>query len=195
MKFLVTGGAGYIGSQFVRSSIRAGHQAVIIDNLSRGHQYNIPKDITFHKVDIRNTEAVAGVIAEFQPDTVVHFAGLALVGESSKDPLLYYQNNLEGTVNLLKAMQPHKDCALVFSSSCAVYGKPETLPITEDCLQAPLSPYGWSKKMCEQVIADSCKGWGLKAICLRYFNACGAEMDGSFGEDHDPETHLIPNVI
>lgn len=194
MKFLVTGGAGYIGSEFVRTAVGKGHEVFVVDNLSRGHKYNLQAGVQFSNLDIRESEKLKSIISKFSPHTVVHFAGYALVSESVRNPLLYYQNNLEGTVSLLKAMD-ESNSNLVFSSSCAVYGTPDTLPMDEELGKAPLSPYGWSKLMCEQVIADTCKGRGLRAFALRYFNACGAALDGAFGEDHEPETHLIPNVI
>lgn len=202
MNILVTGGAGYIGSHTVFKLIEAGHEVAVFDNLEYGHReaIDIIQEITessvrFYLGNLLNYEGVEYAIEDFQPDAIVHFAAYAYVGESVTDPVKYYQNNISGGVNLLKAMQTHKVDKIVFSSTCAIFGQPDTLPISENLPKKPINPYGRSKLMFEQILGDADKAYGIKNVCLRYFNAAGAEPRGFLGEDHDPETHLIPLVI
>jgi UDP-glucose 4-epimerase len=197
MNVLVAGGAGYIGSHTVKRLKEAGHNAVIYDNLSRGHRevidiLKVPAIIA----DLNDRPALLAAIKQHKIDTVMHFAAYAYVGESVEQPLLYYQNNVATTVSVLQAMQETGVERFVFSSSCATYGDPEKIPITEDEKKSPVSPYGRSKLMVEQILQDlSVADKKFKFAALRYFNASGAAMDGSLGEDHDPETHLIPVIL
>ena len=196
MKLLVIGGAGYIGSHFVRHSLRAGHSVAVYDNLSTGHRQAVHPDATFILADLLHEPSLTKAIADFKPDAILHFAALALVPESVKEPAKYYKNNVEGVRILLDALKSwNASCPLIFSSTCAVFGVPEHLPISEDDPKHPISPYGRSKLMAEYLIEDYSKAYGMRAIALRYFNACGADTKGDIGEDHKPETHLIPNII
>jgi UDP-glucose-4-epimerase GalE len=175
---------------------RAGHECVVPDNLSRGHRSAIPTGTTLVEADVRDGEAVARALDAHKPDVVLHYAAFALVGESVENPDLYWDNNLGGTKSLLDAMAGSgRPTPLVFSSTCAVYGVPEALPMHEDLPKKPISPYGESKLACEELIANWCQATGAPAMALRYFNACGADPEGALGEEHDPETHLIPNVV
>ena len=196
MKYMVIGGAGYIGSHFIYKAIEEGHDCLAYDNLSTGHQEAIHKQCRFLEGDLHNKGLLAETIATFQPDAIFHFAAFALVGESVENPQKYYHNNVQGVQTLLDVV---KDCrpeaAVIFSSTCAVFGVPDQLPITETIEKRPISPYGRSKLMAEYLLEDYAKAYGLKCMALRYFNACGAHPSGQIGEDHDPETHLIPNVI
>jgi UDP-arabinose 4-epimerase len=191
---LVTGGAGYIGSHTCKALARAGHTPVTYDNLSRGFEHAV-KWGPFERGDILDTERLGEVIARRQPEAVVHFAAFAYVGESMLDPGLYYRNNVVGTLGLLDAMRAHGVNRIVFSSSCTTYGARTTEPITEARPQAPVDPYGRSKWMVEQILRDYAAAYGLNAVALRYFNAAGADPDGEIGEDHEPETHLIPVLL
>lgn len=197
MNVLVAGGAGYIGSHTVKRLKEAGHSPVIYDNLSRGHRE--PVDILkvpFIEADLNDRPALSKALRDHKIDTVMHFAAYAYVGESVEKPLMYYQNNDATTISVLQAMQEVGVERFVFSSTCAVYGDPDKIPITEDEKKAPVSPYGRSKLMVEQILQDVPLGWkSFKFAALRYFNASGCAMDGSLGEDHDPETHLIPVVL
>ena len=196
MKFLVIGGAGYIGSHFVDLASRQNHECVVLDNLSTGHRESISSDIEFIKADLMDPPALKEALNKFKPDAVFHFAACSLVGESVKEPRKYYINNVEGLRNLLDEMRAYDtNLPLIFSSTCAVFGEPTKLPLSEDDVKRPISPYGRSKLMAEFVIEDYAKAYGMKAMALRYFNACGASLDGHIGECHDPETHLIPNVM
>jgi UDP-arabinose 4-epimerase len=191
---LVTGGAGYIGSHACKALAAAGLTPVTYDNLARGHAAAVkwgPLEIG----DISDAARLAEVIRAYRPKAVMHFAALAYVGESVAQPELYYRNNLGGVLSLIEAMREKGVDRLVFSSTCATYGEPAELPISEDCPQAPISPYGASKLMVERVLQDFAAAYGLSAIALRYFNAAGADPDGEIGEDHDPEPHLIPLVL
>lgn len=196
MRFFVIGGAGYIGSHFVAESLRQGHSCVIYDNLSRGHRQAVPTEVPLVEGDMLDTKLLASTLKEHQPDAIFHYAALALVGESVQHPDLYYRNNVTGVISLLEAMVA-TDCqaSLIFSSSCAVFGVPKKLPIAENDPKQPFSPYGRSKLMAEYVIEDYAQKFGFRAMALRYFNACGADVSGTIGEDHFPETHLIPNVL
>jgi UDP-glucose 4-epimerase len=192
MRLLVTGGAGYIGSIVARHLINDGHSVVVLDSLERGHREAVPADADFVECDLRELDAVRGAITE-SFDAVLHFAAFALVGESVEQPELYYRNNVLGTLNLLETMRDVGIRRLVFSSTCAVYGEPDEVPIPEGIPTRPTNPYGASKLTADGMISDFCTAHGLGAVSLRYFNVAGASH--GLGEDHEPETHLIPNVL
>ena len=197
MNVLVAGGAGYIGSHTVKRLKESGHHPVIYDNLLRGHK-TVAEVLKVHAVwaDLNNRETLTKTLRDRNIDCVMHFAAYAYVGESVEKPLAYYQNNVATTVNVLQCMHDAGVERFVFSSSCAVYGDPHKVPITEDEKKAPVSPYGRTKWMVEQILHDNAQGISkFKFAALRYFNASGAAMDGSIGEDHDPETHLIPVIF
>lgn len=191
---LVTGGAGYIGSHACKSLAAAGYTPVAYDNLVYGHEWAV-KWGPFEKGDISDRGRLDQVIEEYHPAAVMHFAAYAYVGESMGDPGKYYRNNVAGTLTLLEAMQDQNIDQFVFSSTCATYGVPQQIPIPEGHAQQPINPYGSSKLMVEQMLNDFGVAHGLRAISLRYFNAAGADPDTQIGEDHDPETHLIPLVL
>jgi UDP-glucose 4-epimerase len=192
MKLLVTGGAGYIGSIVARELLAAGHDVVVLDNLERGHREAVPDGATLVVADLIDRQAVEQVVrAGF--DGVLHFAALALVSESVAHPELYYRTNVGGTLNLLDAMRLGGVRRLVFSSTCAVYGQPDEVPINEQAPTRPANAYGASKLAVDGMIGDFCQAHGLGAVSLRYFNVAGSS--GDLGEDHEPETHLIPNVL
>jgi len=194
MRIFFTGGAGYVGSHCAKLLRESGHQLMVYDNLSAGHKQAVPeKELVVG--DLGNKDDIKSAMSDFHPDAVMHFAASAAVGESVEKPLFYYRNNVVNTVNLLEVMQELNVQKLVFSSSCAVYGPPPATPITEDMPLNPISPYGWTKRIMEQVFADCKIAWQLGYAALRYFNASGAALDGSIGEDHNPETHLIPIVL
>jgi UDP-glucose-4-epimerase GalE len=191
---LVTGGAGYVGSHVCKALAAAGHTPVVYDNLGRGHREFVrwgPLEVG----DVSDAARLDAVFARHRIDAVMHFAALAYVGESVGDPALYYRNNVGGTLELLEAMRRAGVRRLVFSSTCATYGVPERMPITEDLPQQPINPYGMSKLVVERVLRDYDAAYGLRSVSLRYFNAAGCDPDGEVGEDHDPETHLIPRVL
>ncbi|MFZ0091123.1 MAG: UDP-glucose 4-epimerase GalE, partial [Solirubrobacteraceae bacterium] len=192
MKVLVTGGAGYIGSVVSRHLLQAGHEVVVLDSLERGHRAAVADAARLVVADLREADAVDAAVREGF-DGVLHFAAFALVGESVSQPELYYHNNVVGTMNLLDAMRTAEVPRLVFSSTCAVYGQPDEVPISEAAPTRPTSPYGASKLAVDLMIGDYCRAHGLGAVSLRYFNVAGASA--AAGEDHDPETHLIPNVL
>jgi UDP-glucose 4-epimerase len=197
MNVLVAGGAGYIGSHTVKRLAERGHSPVIYDNVSRGHKA-VAEILKVPAIwaDLRDTNTLAGALRTHKIDCVMHFAAYAYVGESVEKPLDYYDNNVATTINVLQTMKQTNVRRFVFSSTCAVYGDPDTIPITEDEKKAPVSPYGRSKWMVEQILQDELvadKGFSFAA--LRYFNASGCAMDGAIGEDHDPETHLIPVIL
>jgi len=197
MNVLVAGGAGYIGSHTVKRLKAAGHKPVIYDNVSRGHR-EVSDILKVHSViaDLNDRAALARALREYQIDTVMHFAAYAYVGESVEKPLMYYDNNVATTLNVLRAMQEANVSRFVFSSTCAVYGDPDKIPITEEEKKAPVSPYGRSKLVVEWILQDLAQSWkDFKFAALRYFNASGCAMDGTLGEDHDPETHLIPVIL
>jgi UDP-glucose-4-epimerase GalE len=191
---LVTGGAGYIGSHACKALARAGQTPVTYDNLSRGFAHAV-KWGPFEQGDILDAGRLAEVIARHRPEAVVHFAAFAYVGESMTDPAMYFRNNVVGTLGLLDAMRGGGVSKIVFSSSCTTYGARTSEPITEDRPQTPVDPYGRSKWMVEQILRDYARAYGLRAVALRYFNAAGADPDGEIGEDHEPETHLIPLLL
>jgi UDP-glucose-4-epimerase GalE len=191
---LVTGGAGYVGSHACKALAAAGHTPVVYDNLSRGHR-EFARWGPLEVGDIGDAARLDAVFARHRVDAVMHFAALAYVGESVSEPALYYRNNVGGTLELLEAMRRAGVRRLVFSSTCATYGVPERMPITEDLPQQPINPYGMSKLVVERMLRDYDAAYGLRSVSLRYFNAAGCDPDGEVGEDHDPETHLIPRVL
>jgi UDP-glucose 4-epimerase len=192
MKLLVTGGAGYIGSIVAVHLIEAGHEVVVLDNLERGHREAVPEGARLVVADLRDLVVVTDAVGEGF-DGVLHFAAFALVGESVSYPERYYRNNVVGTLNLLDAMRVAGVPRLVFSSTCAVYGQPDVVPIAETAPPRPANAYGASKLAVDRMISDECLAHGLGAVSLRYFNVAGASA--GLGEDHEPETHLIPNVL
>jgi UDP-glucose-4-epimerase GalE len=195
-KVLVAGGAGYIGSHTVRHLVREGFEVVVLDNLSEGHREAlVDPEVAFVEGGIGDRELLRGLFSEHAPAAVIHFAAHAYVGESVERPLKYYRNNVAEPLVMLDVMRETACRHLVFSSTCATYGEPEKVPITEDHPQRPINPYGRSKLMFERVLADCGSAWGLHSVCLRYFNACGCALDGLIGEDHDPEPHLIPRIL
>jgi len=191
---LVCGGAGYIGSHMCKQLAQAGYLPVTFDNLSTGHHWAVQWG-PLVEGDLLNADALRDALGRWPFAAVMHFAALSQVGQSMAEPERYFRNNVVGTLNLLETMQAAGVQALVFSSTAAVYGNPESVPIAEDQAQQPINPYGWSKLMAERMIAEQCRAHGLSAACLRYFNAAGADPDGQIGEAHEPETHLIPNVL
>ncbi len=196
LSILVTGGAGYIGSHTVRLLVSQGHRVVVLDNLVYGHrQAIVDESVRLVVGDVGDQALVRSLFKEHSFDAVVHFAAFAYVGESVTNPLKYYENNTSEPIRLLAIMQEFDCRCFVFSSTCATYGVPVALPITESNPQQPINPYGQSKLMVEKILADCAVAWGLRSACLRYFNASGGSEDGLIGEDHDPETHLIPRVL
>ena len=193
-KILVTGGAGYIGSHTCRELQRQGYEPIVFDNLENGYQENVLWGPLF-KGDLRKAEQLEACFEKFNPAAVIHFAAYAYVGESVKEPEKYYDNNVIGSFNLLKIMKKFGVNKLVFSSSCATYGIPENMPIAETELQKPVNPYGNTKLQMERMMQDFSKAYGLKFVALRYFNAAGASPDSEIGENHVPETHLIPLIL
>ncbi len=194
MRILVAGGAGYIGSHFVKQAVKH-HQVVVIDNLQTGHRQAVAKEATFHQGDLRDRAFLDQVFAEYRLDACVHFAANSLVAESMQKPLLYFDNNVSGTIALLEAMHAHHVRKIVFSSSAAVYGTQEKMPLTEDCATSPENPYGESKLMMERMMMWADAIHQLRYVSLRYFNVAGAASDATIGEDHRPETHLIPIIL
>jgi UDP-arabinose 4-epimerase len=193
-KVLVVGGAGYIGSHCAKLLSESGITPIVFDNLSTGHREAV-KWGPFFKGDLLDPEAVSQVFTDQRPDAVVHFAALTLIPESLEHPDRYHRNNVAGTLNLLEAMRAHGLTNLVFSSSCAVYGAPETSPIDESFSCAPINPYGQTKLEAERALKTFSEGQGIRSISLRYFNAAGADPSGEIGEAHSPETHLIPLAL
>ena len=188
MNVLVAGGAGYIGSHTVKRLKETGHSPVIFDNLSRGHRAVVDiLRVPMVSADLNDRQTLVSTLRSHKIDTVMHFAAYAYVGESVEKPLMYYQNNVATTISVLQSMQEAGVDRFVFSSTCAIYGDPDKIPITEDEKKAPVSPYGRTKLMVENILADTALGWkSFKFAALRYFNASGCAMDGSLGEDHDP---------
>lgn len=193
-KILVTGGAGYIGSHTCKALSKSGYTPIVYDSLYRGNLSSV-KWGPFELGDLMDGERIKGVIRKHRPIGVIHFAALAYVGESIENPLIYYQNNVGGTVSLLRAMATEGVNRIVVSSTCATYGVPAMNPIRESAPQKPMSPYGQSKLMVEQILKDCQQFVSLSTVALRYFNAAGADAEGEIGEVHDPETHLIPLAL
>lgn len=193
MKIVVTGGAGYIGSVATHRLAAIGHEVLVIDNLHQGHVAALPENARFERVDITDADTLRDVVSEFQPDAAMHFAALTIAPESVTDPAPYWRVNLAGTLNLLDALRAAGASKLVFSSTAAVYGVPEHLPVSEDAAKAPINTYGATKLAAEQAIATYAQAYGISTAVLRYFNVAGAS--DAIGEDHSPETHLIPNVL
>jgi UDP-glucose 4-epimerase len=194
MKVLVCGGAGYIGSHMVRHLLAKGHQPVVFDNLATGHREAVG-GAPLVEGDLLDRHALASVFGGAHFDAVMHFCARSLVGESVEEPYAYYENNVSGTLNLLQAMREARVGRLVFSSTAAVFGQPQAPLIDEEHATRPINPYGASKLMVERVLADAHRAYGLRSVVLRYFNAAGADPSGEIGESHQPETHLIPNVL
>ncbi|WP_077959610.1 UDP-glucose 4-epimerase GalE [Ensifer adhaerens] len=191
---LVTGGAGFIGSHTCKRLAEQGIVPVVYDNLSTGHRTNV-KWGPFVEGAIEDKERLATAIRTFSPDCLIHFAASAYVGESVEDPGKYYTNNVAGSIALLEACRANGLGRIVFSSSCATYGIPPRLPITEDMAQLPINPYGRTKLMIELMLGDYARAYGIRSVSLRYFNAAGADPEGELTEKHDPETHLIPRAL
>lgn len=194
MRVFVTGGAGYVGSHCVKLLCEHGHDVTVYDSLVAGHRKAVHPRAAFVRGDLADRELLRRSLADGF-DAVMHFAAYLIVPESVSDPLKYYENNVVNTVGLLQAMQVEGVRKLVFSSTCATYGEVAEVPVTERAPQQPISPYGRTKLMMEWALRDSAGAWGLASTALRYFNASGAAADGSIGEDHDPEIHLIPIVL
>ena len=191
---LVTGGAGYIGSHMVRQLKLQGYRVIVFDNLQRGNRDSVSAaELVIG--DLRNADDLAPIFEQNHIDAVMHFAALAYVGESVTEPDNYYSNNVGGSLSLINTMRKYSVNKLVFSSTCATYGVPESLPITEATAQRPINPYGQSKLMVEQILKDYATAYQFRSVALRYFNAAGCAEDGSLGERHDPETHLLPLIL
>ncbi len=195
MNILIVGGAGYIGSVVTRLLFEKGFNVSVMDNLSLGHRAAVDKNILFLEGDMAQKEHLKAIFSSHSFDAVMHFAAYALVGESVEVPLMYYHNNVGNTINLLRAMKEVDIPYFIFSSTAAVFGNPKKIPINENHPKNPINPYGWSKSMVEQILMDASAADDFKYISLRYFNAAGAYPDGSIGEDHQNETHLIPLVL
>lgn len=193
MKVLVSGGAGYIGSHAVRGLKKAGFEPVVFDNLSKGHLEAI-KGIEFFKGDLLDKESLKKLFETYKIDALMHFAAFSIVGESMQEPYKYYENNVVGSLNLFKAAMDAGVNKIVFSSTAAVYGEPKTVPITEDLEKKPLNVYGRTKLVIEGILNDFSDIYGLRYKALRYFNVAGADEGGDIGEDHNPETHIIPII-
>jgi UDP-glucose 4-epimerase len=194
MKLLIPGGAGYIGSHMVRYALEHGHEVVVLDDFSTGHEWAV-KDCEILRVNLLDQDKLSQLLKCRHFDSVIHFAAKSLVGESVKKPDLYYRNNVAGTLNLVNEMLNNDVNNLVFSSTAAIFGNPVTDKIAEDHPKNPINPYGQSKLMVENMLQDICYANDFNVTCLRYFNAAGAHESGEIGEAHDPETHLIPNVL
>ncbi len=194
MKILVTGGAGYIGSHVCRELEKRGHEVVVFDNLVYGHA-DLARWGTLVQGDLLDRAVMNSVFRKYEPEAIMHFAAYAYVGESVEDPAKYYRNNVLGSYNLAEAARAHGVEKIIFSSTCAVYGVPEAVPITEDMPLDPINPYGNTKLVIEKLLEDYGAAYGMRSVRLRYFNAAGADPEAETGEDHTPETHLIPLVL
>ncbi|MDD5448234.1 MAG: UDP-glucose 4-epimerase GalE [Actinomycetota bacterium] len=194
MRIIVTGGAGYIGSVTARMLAKSGNEILILDDLSKGHREAV-KGLDLAVAQIGDKNKVKQVCGEFAPQACIHFAAKSLVAESVENPLAYFQANLGGSMNILEALLGVECKVFIFSSTAAVYGEPKDVPLTEDSETRPLNPYGSSKLMFEQVLEQTARATEMKFVSLRYFNAAGADLENDLGEDHHPETHLIPRVI
>ncbi|MBL1212734.1 MAG: UDP-glucose 4-epimerase GalE [Ignavibacteriae bacterium] len=195
MKTLITGGAGYIGSHCVKKFLEQGHEVVVLDNLSRGHQEAVPQNVELEVINLLDADKLKPLLEKHKIEAIVHFAAFAYVGESVESPAEYYQNNVVGSFNLIKAAAEIGIKKFVFSSTCSLYGNPDSIPISEEESIKPINPYAKTKMMVENILADFNRAYGLNYVALRYFNAAGADPSGSIGESHEPETHLIPLVI
>jgi UDP-glucose 4-epimerase len=193
MRIVVTGGAGYIGSVVTEVILQQGHEALVVDNLTKGHRDAVPPNVEFAHIDLRDTKPLTDALRVFNADGVVHMAASSLVGESMVDPAKYYDNNVAGGLSLLQAMRAAHVPHIVFSSTAAVYGEPERQPITEDAVTSPTNSYGETKLAFEKALGWYFRAYGFGSVSLRYFNAAGAGERA--GERHDPETHLIPLVL
>jgi len=191
---LVCGGAGYIGSHVNKQLHKEGYETIVFDNLVYGHREAV-KWGTFEQGDLKDVDAIERVFQKYEIDAVFHFAAYAYVGESVAKPEKYYYNNVANTLHLLQVMRKYGCKRIIFSSTCATYGEPERVPITEDMPQRPINPYGATKLMVERIFRDYQRAYGLQFVVLRYFNAAGADPEGEIGESHNPETHLIPLVL
>ncbi len=194
MAILICGGAGYIGSHVNKALNRQGYETVVFDNLVYGHREAV-KWGKFIEGDLKNPTDIEEVFQKYKIDAVIHLAAYAYVGESVIEPEKYYFNNIVNTLNLLRVMRKFGCKRIIFSSTCATFGEPETMPITEDVPQNPINPYGFTKLTVERILKDYHNAYGLEYVVLRYFNAAGADPEGEIGEDHDPETHIIPLVL
>lgn len=195
MSVLVLGGAGYIGSHMVKTLVEAGRDVVVVDALFTGHRAAVNPKAKFYQVDIRDKDALSAVFDQENIEQVVHFAAFSIVPESVANPLKYFDNNTSGMITLLEVMNDHNVKQIVFSSTAATYGNPVNIPIKETDPQNPINPYGESKLMMEKIMAWSDLADGIKWVALRYFNVAGAAEDASIGEDHTPETHLVPIIL
>ena len=196
MHVMVVGGAGYIGSHAVKQLIEAGHRVVVVDNLFRGHREAVHPEAAFYRLELADKPGLTETLKKHQIECVMHFAALAYVGESVTEPLRYYENNTAGTISLLGAMRQAGVRRMVFSSTAATYGEPDEVPMVETTRQEPINPYGWSKWCVERILKDEAAADPEFAFAaLRYFNVAGAASDGALGEDHEPETHLIPLLL
>lgn len=193
-RVLVCGGAGYVGSHAAKALRLAGRESIVFDDLSSGHKHAVRWG-PLVKGDVRDAGALRAAIREYKPDAVMQFAARIEVGEGEQNPAHFYDNNVAGTLNLVRTMMDEGVKNLVFSSTCAIYGDPERLPLTEDLPKRPVSTYGRTKLMTEQMLEDISRAHGINFAALRYFNAAGADPEGETGEEHDPETHLIPNAL
>jgi UDP-glucose-4-epimerase GalE len=194
-RVVVTGGAGYIGSHSVRALVDAGHAVAVLDDLSAGHEQAVPDGVTLLRAKIHDQEAVRRLLRDHRADAVMHFAAWLAVGDSVARPVEYYQNNVTGTLAVLGAMRDAGVTRFIFSSTCAVYGEPSRVPIDETLAKDPINAYGETKLTIERALPHLERAYGLRWIALRYFNAAGAHPDGTIGEDHEPEVHLIPLAI
>ena len=190
----IIGGAGYIGSHMAKHADLAGYDVVVLDNLSTGHKDAV-KYGKFEFCDIKDKEKLDYIFKKYQPDAVMHFSAYSIVGESVSDPYKYYENNVSGTLTLLKTMLDNKCNKIIFSSTAAVFGNPEYVPIDEEHIKKPINPYGKSKLMVEQILEDFDRAYGLKYLVFRYFNAAGHDAAGELSERHNPETHLLPLIM
>jgi UDP-glucose 4-epimerase len=195
VKVLVTGGAGYIGSHFVKLLCEKEINVVVLDNLSRGHKEAVQKNVPLEVVDLLAFDSLTGIMKKHKPDAVVHFAAFAYVGESVEHPEMYYKNNVVGSFNLIQAAVQANVKNFVFSSTCSIYGNPIKVPISEEQASNPINPYANTKLIIEMLLKDFETAYGMKHVALRYFNAAGADASGLIGESHNPEPHLIPIVL